>query len=181
MLLKQEFSQMDLEELYQVLSKSTEVKHRSLRFWLRHRKAYQNWLIGLAILLFAASAFLITRIRWFSLMIAVIGLLTLLYVFTWTKVTDKFLNPEKMIQRYKVPFVVEMEGNTFHFGQFNFTVSDIDYIVEYKYFLLIRGNRRWFFMKAGPEEKARILSWLNDYPHITLMKIKEPVDLRQFR
>lgn len=41
MRIEQTFSQSDLEELYQVLSKSTEVKRRGLRFWMRHRKAYQ--------------------------------------------------------------------------------------------------------------------------------------------
>lgn len=48
MRIEQTFSQSDLEELYQVLSKSTEVKRRGLRFWMRHRKAYQCSLIVFA-------------------------------------------------------------------------------------------------------------------------------------
>lgn len=181
MRIEQTFSQSDLEELYQVLSKSTEVKRRGLRFWMRHRKAYQCSLIVFAFILFADSAFLITRMKWFAITIAIIGIFALLYLFAWNKMVDKFLNPEIMIQKYREPFSVEVEGNIFHFGRLDFTISSIDHIVEYKYFLFIRANRKWFFMKAEPEEKAMLLSELNNHSNITFTQIEEPIDLRQFR
>ena len=93
----------------------------------------------------------------------------------------KHKKAEKLLQKYSEPFVVVVEEKNIHYGESDFLISSIDHIVEYKYFLFIRADKRWYFIKAEEEEKEMLLSKLNSNSNITFTKIDEPFDLRQFR
>ena len=86
----------------------------------------------------------------------------------------------KLLQKYREPFVVVVEEKNIHYGESDFLISSIDHIVEYKYFLFIRADKRWYFIKAEEEEKAKLLSKLNSNSNITFTKIEEPFDLQQY-
>ena len=182
MKIEQVFSESDLSELEQVLAKSMEPKNSVMRFWLEHKKAFRRCMLGCTIILFVCCIFfLFEHDKWWALISAICGVFAFAYNKLWNKLIDKFFNPEKAVQKYREPFVVEVEENTLHYKQSDFPISSIDHIVEYKYFLVIRANKRWCFIKAEEEEKEMLLSKLSISSNISFTKIEEPVDLRQFR
>lgn len=193
MKIEQVFTESDLSELEQTLVKSmspTNCVMKWLRFWLKHVKAMRRWLLGCAIVLCVLCIFYIFELekwwmsKWLVIICAIFGVYGLYRFFTWDKIVeriDNFLNPEKIVQKYREPFVVAVEENTLHYKQSDFPISSIDHIVEYKYFLFIRANKRWCFIKAEEEEKEMLLSKLSSNSNISFTKIEEPVDLRQFR
>ena len=77
--------------------------------------------------------------------------------------------------------MVAVEENTLHYRESDFPISSIDYIIEYKSFMIIRANKRWCFIKAEEEEKEMLLAKLNNNSNITFTKVDELFDLRQFR
>ena len=197
MKIEQVFSESDLSELEQVLIKSKEPKNcairllmKWLRFWHKHQRAMKFTFLVCVIVLCVLCTFCIVEREklWLYKVMALISAAFVVWnihqFFTWDKRTeqvDNLLNPEKVVQKYREPFVVAVEKNTLHFRGLDFQISSIDHIVEYKYFLVIRVNKRWCFIKAEEEEKAMLLSKLNSNSNITFTKIDEPLDLRQFR
>lgn len=181
MKMEQVFSESDLSELELVLVESMKPTICVMQFCLGHKKAFQRCLLVCSIILFVCCIFfLIEHDKRWTLICAIVGVFALVYNKLWNKFMDKFFNPEKVVQKYREPFVVSVEDNTLHYKQSNFPISGIDHIVEYKYFLFIRANKRWCFIKAEEEDKAMLLSKLNSNSNITFTKIDEPVDLRQF-
>ena len=180
MKMEQFFSESDLSELEQVLAKSMESTNPVIRFlmkwprfWLKHVKAQRRCLLGCTIIL---------CVLW--IICAIFGVYGLYRFFTWDKLIERvenFVNLKKIVQKYHEPFVVAVEENTLHFRESDFPISSIDHIVEYKYFLIIRVNKRWCFIKAEEEEKEMLLSKFNSNSNITFTRIDKPVDLRQFR
>lgn len=182
MKMEQSFSESDLSELEQVLVESMKPTNCVMRFCLEHKKAFQRCFLVCSIILFICCAFFLVEHdkRW-ALICAIVGVFALVCNKLWNKLIDKFFNPEKVVQKYREPFVVSVDDNSFHYRQSNFPISSIDHIVEYKYFLFIRANKRWCFIKVEEEEKAMLLSKLNSNSNITFTKTDELVDLRQFR
>ena len=182
MKIEQVFTEFDLSELEKVLAKSMEPKNRVMRLWLEHKKTFRRCMLGCTIILFACCTFfLFEHDRCWALISAIGGVFAFVYNKLWNKLIDKFFSLEKLLQKYREPFVVEVEENTLHFRELDFSISSINHIVEYKYFLFIRANKRWCFIKVEEEEKEMLLAKLYNNSSITFTKIDEPLDLRQFR
>ena len=182
MKIEQVFAESDLSELEQVLVKSMKPTNRVMRSCLEHKKAIRRCLLGCTIVLFVCCIFfLFEHDKWRALISTICGVFAFVYNKLWNKLIDRFFNPEKVVQKYREPFVVVVEEKMIHYRESDFLISSIDHIVEYKYFLFIRANKRWCFIKAEEEEKEMLLLKLNNNSSITFTKIEEPVDLRQFR
>lgn len=181
MKIEQFFSESDLSELEQILVKSMS-PNRVMRSCLEHKRAIRRCLFGCTIVLFVCCIFfLYEHDKWRALISAICGVFAFVYNKLWNKLVDKFFNSEKVVQKYREPFVVAVKENTLHFRESDFPISSIDYIIEYKSFLIIRANKRWCFIKAEEEEKAMLLSKFNSNSNITFTKVNELIDLRQFR
>lgn len=179
MILEQRFLESDLAEVEQILSKSVNLKIRTLSNAIRK---YDFIPVVCVVIIFACSIGLTALGDMYSkeaILIAAIGVIGIFIVKLRNRLREK-MKPENMLKRrLGQPFTVVVEEDTLVYKQIKFLYTDIRFVVEYKDFLFIKTHRGFLIMKTDEEERE-VLFRIMENKKIRVLHEEEPFNLRKF-